>query len=242
MYMIRRKNLFKRELFSKIYACCFEKEKSGYEISKEIYGYDKKAHYILEILRKHPEIYQKIQHKEMKHPKYKSRATPLVNIICKDMETTANIKRRIKNTIDSKEFRKFMIYQKIVRNHNDMITFISFIAASIYVFRHHYEKHQKELKELGFNIEQAEKISKKAEYNYRKETSLKNDNLHFSDFFIIGTKVGNTFNKLPEGVIQHIINLSPLAILVPKTTIAILTVNDAMWEYKVKKEYKKIKH
>ena len=240
--MIRGKNLFKRELFSKIYACCFEKEKSGYEISKEIYGYDKKAHYILKIIRGNPDIFQEIQHKEMKNPKYKSRATPLVNIICKDLETTANMKRRIKNTIDSKEFRKFMIYKEIIRNHNDMISFISFLAASIYVYRHHYEKHQKELKELGFDIEQAEKISKKAEYKYRKETSIKNDNFHFSDFFTIGTKVGNTFNNLPESVIQHIINLSPIAQLVPKTTIAILTVNDALWEYKIKKEHNKIKH
>ena len=117
----------------------------------------------------------------------------------------------------------------------DMITFISFVAGSVYVFRHHYKKHVDEYKKLGLNMDLVENISKKAEYTYKKEISLKNDNLHFSDFFIVGTKVGDTFNKLPERVIQHIINLSPLALLVPKTTIAVLTVNDALWEYKIKR-------
>lgn len=233
--MNREKNPFNSDVFSKIYACAFEKEKSGYEISKEIYGYDKKAHYILEKIRSYPEYFETIQNINNKNPKYRSKVNPLVNILFKKGDIDANTKRRFRNAINTVEFRKYIIYGTTVYNHYNIITFISFIAGSFYVFRHHYAKQVNELKKLGLNMDIAKQIAKKAEYQYKKETAIKKNNLSYTDFFMMGTKLSETFNKLPNSAINHLIKQSPLALLIPKTTIAVLAVNDALWEYRIKK-------
>ena len=116
--MNRDKNPFDKELFSKVYACAFEKEKSGYELSMQIYGYDKKAYYLLEKIRQYPNYFQKIKKKQDKNPKYKSNVQPLVNLIFIDFPIDANSKRRFKNTINKKDFRKYFPYGKTIRNHN----------------------------------------------------------------------------------------------------------------------------
>ena len=91
-----------------------------------------------------------------------------------------------------------------------------------------------EINKLGFDMDDAENIVKKAEYQFKKATTA-NYKLHSTEFIELGLKFGETFIKLPEKVLNHLIVQSPLAALVPHTTIAILAVNDALWEYKLKK-------
>ncbi len=237
VYMNRSKNPFKSDLFSKIYTCTFEKEKSGYEISMQIYGYDKKAHNILEKIRNQPNYFHKIQHKNEKNPKYKANVTPLVNLIFKDITIDANSKRRFKNMINKNDFRKFIVYSKTVVTHKDILTFLSFTAGSFFVYKHYMIQKMDELRKLGYDLNAAENIANIVEYQFKKTTAI-DSQLQVHELMELGFKNGETFLKLPEKALNHIIFQSPLAALVPSTTLAMLEVNDALWEYKLNKEKK----
>ena len=233
--MTRRKNPFKNQLFSKIYTCAYEHEKSGYELSKEIYGYDKKAHHILQIIRKNPNYFKQITQKDSKHPKYISKATPLVNKILQGIDIDTNTKRLLKNTLESKSFRTYINYKMGVKTINDITIFISILASSIYVLRHHYFPKLDEFRKIGFDFETMKNIYGKLEKIYKKNVPSNIKDIHNTDFLNLGTIVGDAFKKLPEDLINHLIKLSPYAHIMPQTTIAVLKLNDQIWEMKLSK-------
>jgi len=233
VYMTSRKTPFNSSLLGKIYTCTYEKEKSGYEISNQIYGYDKKAHQILEIIRERHDCFKKVEKKDWKYPRYISKVNPLVNEICEGLEIDANSKRKFRSLFNSQPFRNNIVYDKMVRNTNDILLFISIIASSVYVLNHYYYDKVSEYKKLNFTMDNVHNITKRAEIEYRKHIPSISEDTSVIDFIGTGQKIGETLRTFPSDIIDHLISLSPLAFLIPKTTIAVLTVNDALWEYKL---------
>jgi len=231
--MTSRKTPFNSSLLGKIYTCTYEREKSGYEISNQIYGYDKKAHQILEIIRENPDCFKKVEKKDLKYPKYISKVNPLIDEICMGLEIDANFKRKFRSLFNSQRFRTNLVYGIMVRNTNDILLFISIVASSVYVLNHYYYDKVSEFKKLNFTIDTVNNITKRAEIEYKKHIPSISEDMSVIDFIGPGQKIGETLRTFPGDVIDHLISLSPLAFLIPKTTIAVLSVNDILWEYKI---------
>jgi len=233
VYMPSGKTPFNSQLLGEIYSCTYEKEKSGYEISNQIYGYDKKSHQILEIMRKNPDCFKKVEKKDWKYPKYISKVTPLINEICKEIEIDTNHKRKFRNLFNLQIFRNNLIYGKMVRNPNDILLFISIIASSVYVFKHYYHDKVSEFKKLNFTMDDVSDIEKTLKIDYKRQYPSIFEDTSTIDIIGFGSKISTTLMSFPSNVIDHLISLSPLAYLIPKMTIAVLSVNDILWEYKI---------
>jgi len=227
------KTPFNSQVLGKIYSCIYEKEKSGYEISNKIYGYDKKAHQILEIIRDNPDCFKEVGNKDFKYPKYVSRVNPLVNEICKDLKIDTNSKRKLRSLFDSQSFRNNLVYDKMVKNPNDILLFISIIASSVYIFNHYYRDKISEFKKLNFTMDNVKNITKRFEIDFKKHVPSISEDTSSIDYIGFGSKIDEKLRTLPSNIIDHLISLSPLAFLIPKTTLAVLTVNDLLWEYRI---------
>jgi len=224
---------FNSQLLGEIYSCTYEKEKSGYKISNQIYGYDKKAHQILEIIRNNPDCFKKVEEKDSKYPKYVSKVNPLVNEICKDFEIDTNSKRKLRSLFDSQSFRNNLVYDKMVRNPDDILLFISIIASSVYVFNHYYRDKITEFKKLNFTMENVENIAKRVEMDFGKHIPSISEDTSSINYIGLGSKIDETLRTFPSNIIDHLISLSPLAFLIPQITIAVLSLNDILWEYRI---------
>jgi|GEM_PF-4259810 len=236
--MSRRENPLENETFKKIYVAAFEKEKSGYELSMEIYGYDKKASYILDIIRANPQYFHKKTIKDKPHPKYLSNSTKLVEYIFRYKEKpSTNMKHQIKQALDCKEFRSACTPKFNIYTFEHIITLIGVIAASALIFKNHSFKWYGELVDEGFTDEEIKVLQRRI---YRGiDTTFKPsfpEDTTSKDIFDHSTEIAVKLVSLSDEVLWVLIQASPLSMMLPMAVFGTLQANDMIWEERMKKK------
>jgi hypothetical protein len=220
------KNPFNNQLFNKIYVCAYEKPKSGYKLSMEIYGYPHKGNYILKVIKRHPEYFKPINEKNNPYPKYQSKTQPLLDYISNKIDINQTNKNALKKIINSKEFKAFIQYDDGYHRIIDIMNILGTIFGATMVVILYFNNKIENFKKAKITPFELMNIAKITEKKYKNKFNLKTPSDKLTEFYSHGSELSLIIQTLPPDFIMKISKISPITRILVETIYSTLLIND----------------
>jgi hypothetical protein len=224
--MFPYKNPFNNQLFNKIYVCAFSEPKSGYQLSKEIYGYQNKGNYILKIIKRHPKYFKTIHDKNNPYPKYQSKTQPLLDYISNKIDINQSNKNALKKIIDSIEFKSFVQFNMGYHHIQDIINVLGTIFGSTMVVMLYFQHKINDIKKAKITQNELMDIAKITEKKYKNKFTLNIPSDKLTELYSYGSELSQIIQTMSPDFIMKIGRLSPITRILVETTYSTLLIND----------------
>lgn len=228
--IIEDKNPIFKKRIGRIYAFCFEKPRTNYDIGKHLYSHSK---YSMNIINKNTELFH-IRRIVYSGPigykwKIKSKIEPILNVIKDSIGLQPKYRLILKNILDSKDFRSLVRWDFGFTNSYlilDLISVLSGITtSSIKMRKHmktkfHFEKHK-----IPLAIHQ---IKKRAIIKYSKLNPIKNNQEILLKKIDTVEKIGLLLTKLPKSYLFKLSHLTPTSMYTTQFIESSFSIYEAM--------------
>lgn len=219
--MTKKKHPFETQKFSRLYACCYQRYKTGYEISQDMYGRYEKSNELQNLIRQHPDYFESKKHPSKKDViMWRSKSLSLSNYIFNKTDITTDEKTKIKKILNLKTFRELVIFQHENYNIFSIIGIITICAGVTFSFLKIHKKYPEYFEKINLSKESILETTKDLMTPILPDAGKifldepLTNNIH---------EIGNLFIELDHNTLQQLMRLTPALSVIPELLSTIFT-------------------